>query len=165
MKKIKKNKVIGSILQVTKNVVDQSQNYYDYIIKQNNSLYTKQLPLLLKHSRMKSLVLSKPKIRENELIYQSTKNSSPKEIQSEMNSDNEEYNSPLDSIRAKKTRPNNLPSLCTIFNSRGSLIRSISSPRKNFYRNIIYNNMNLIYNLPSTLDIKRNFFYIFPCFG
>ena len=161
MKKIKKNKVIGSILQVTKNVVDQSQNYYDYIIKQNNSLYTKQLPLLLKHSRMKSLVLSKPKIRENELIYQSTKNSSPKEIQSEMNSDNEEYNSPLDSIRAKKTRPNNLPSLCTIFNSRGSLIRSISSPRKNFYRNTIYNNMNLIYNLPSTLDIKRNSTKIF----
>ncbi len=81
MKKIKKNKVIGSILQVTKNVVDQSQNYYDYIVKQNNSLYKKQLPLLLKHSRIKSLVLSKQKIRENELNYQSTKNSSPKDIQ------------------------------------------------------------------------------------
>ena len=152
------NIIKSDYIQETKKVVDQSNNYYDYIIKENNALYKKQLPLLLKNSRMSSLVLSRPKRKQNEIIFQSTKNFTLKEDKkTEINSENEQYNSPLNSIRSKKIRSRKLPPLCPIYDSRGLFIRSIVSPKRIFCRNMIYNNNNnILYNLPSSLDINRN---------
>ena len=62
-KRIFKN--IDSILQVTKETVNKNDNYYNYIVNQNNNLYKKQLPLLMKNSRINALVLSKTKIDFN----------------------------------------------------------------------------------------------------
>ena len=159
MKIMKKNKTIDSILQITKNVVCKNNNYYDYIVNENNSLYNKQLPLLMKNNRINSLVLSKPKLKEKDIVYQSTKNSSQKEeIYSEINYESDQYISPLNNIRTLKTRSPKLPPLSPIFNSRGILLPSIVNSRRNFLRNILKkeNSMNEILKLPNSVDIERN---------
>ena len=56
LNKIKITKNIDSILQVTNDVIYKSNNYREYILNQNNSLYMRQLPLLMKHERMKALI-------------------------------------------------------------------------------------------------------------
>ena len=156
---MKKNRTIDSILQITKNVISKNNRYYDYIINENNSLYNKQLPLLMKNKRINSLELLKPKLNEKEIIYQSTKNSSQKEEKnSEINIESENFISQLNNIRTIKTRSPKLPPLSSIFNSRGNLLPSIIIPRRNFFRNILKkaNTMNDILNMPSSLDIERN---------
>ena len=151
MKERKKFRTIDSILQITKEVVQKNDNYNEYIINENNLLYTKQLPLLIKNSRINSLIL--PKIKEKEIIYQSTKNSSQKEDKSE----SEKYYSPINSIRTIKNPSIKLPPLCPIFNSKGTLLRSVASPKGYLSRNMSsdFNSINHI-NLPSCIDIKRN---------
>ena len=156
---MKKNRTIDSILQITKNVISKNNRYYDYIINENNSLYNKQLPLLMKNKRINSLELLKPKLNEKEIIYQSTKNSSQKEEKnSEINIESENFISQLNNIRTIKTRSPKLPPLSPIYNSRGNLLPSIIIPRRNFFRNILKkaNTMNDILNMPSSLDIERN---------
>ena len=59
LNKIKITKNIDSILQVTNDVIYKSNNYREYILNQNNSLYMRQLPLLMKHERMKALISKK----------------------------------------------------------------------------------------------------------
>ena len=106
---MKKNDTIDSILQITKNVVSKNYNYYDYIINENNMLYNKQLPLLKNYSRIKSLELLKPKLKEKEIVYQSTKNSSLKEEEksSELNFESDNYISSLNNIRTNKIHSKN----------------------------------------------------------
>ena len=138
MKIMKKNKTIDSILQITKNVVSKNNNYYDYIVNESNSLYNKQLPLLMKNNRINSLVLLKPKLKEKDIVYQSTKNSSQKEERySEINCESEQYISPLNNIRRLKARSPKLPPLSPIFNSKGILLPSVVNSRRNFCRNIL----------------------------
>ena len=156
---MKKNKTIDSILQITKNVISKNNSYYDYIINENNSLYNRQLPLLKKNNRINSLVLLKAKLKEKEIVYQSTKNSSQKEDKnSEINFESENYISSLNNIRTIKTRSPKLPPLSPIFNSKGILLPSIVLPKRNFCRNIIKkgHSMNEILNLPKSVDIERN---------
>ena len=46
---------VGNILQVTKNTIQLSDNYYDYYINKDNDLYKKKLPLLIKKSNMQAI--------------------------------------------------------------------------------------------------------------
>ena len=159
MKTFRKNKTIDSILQNTKNVVGKNHNYYDYIINENNMLYNKQLPLLKKNNRIKSLELLKPKLKEKEIVYQSTKNSSQKEEKSsELNFESDHYISSLNNIRTIKTRSPKLPPLSPIFNAKGVLLPSIVISRRNFCRNLLKRDksMNDILKLPNSIDIERN---------
>ena len=55
-RKLKIPKNINSILQVTNDIINKNNNYHDYIIKNNNSLYARQLPLLIKSKRVNALV-------------------------------------------------------------------------------------------------------------
>ena len=48
---------IGNILQVTKNIIKENQNFYDYYINKDNSLYEKQIPLLIRKSKMQALAI------------------------------------------------------------------------------------------------------------
>ena len=151
MKKIKKIKVIDSILQVTKDVVQQSNTYNEYIIKQNNSLFIKQLPLLNKHSRINSLVLLKPKLKEIEKDVQSVKNSFLKEEKKDS------IFSPLNNIRSLKLRSKKLPPLCPLYNQKGILRSGLVSPKREFSRNNILNNdYKFLGCLPCSVEIERN---------
>ena len=161
MRNVRKIKNIDSILQVTKDTVQQNNNYNDYILRRNNSLFIKQLPLLMKQSRIQSLVLSKPKVKniEKDIIYQSTKNSSQKEDKKEGKSLSlRDCISPLNSIRTIKIRSKKLPPLCPLFNNDGLIKSSFISPKSLLFNNNFNfsNNDDFPYNLPNSLDIKRN---------
>ena len=122
MRSGKKIKSIDSILQHTKDVVQQNKNYNEYILNRNNSLFLKQLPLLMKQSRIQSLILSKPKVKEIEkdIVYQSTKNTVQKDDKKERNILSiRDCLSPLNSIRTIKSRSKKLPPLCPLFNNEG----------------------------------------------
>ena len=158
---MRKIKVIDSILQVTKNVVQRNDKYYGYIINENNSFYKKQLPLITKNKRVNSLVLLKQKNNEKEIQYQSTKNSSQKEnIKNELNIELEQSSS-LNNIRTIKTRPKKLPALCPIFNSKGVLLHSIVSSRRDICLKSINNADYNLYNLSNSVNKQRNNIKIF----
>ena len=89
-----------SILQVTKDTVNQSNNYYDYIINQNNTLYKKQLPLLMKNSRMNALVLSKTKSDFQLNTIQKNKEEENNKSNTKIN----KFLSPLNNIRNLQIR-------------------------------------------------------------
>ena len=154
--KLKKFNTIDSILQLTKDLVKKNDKYYNYILNENNSLYTRQLPLLMKSSRINSLVLMKPKIKEREFVYQSTKNSSQKDDKkSEIDFESEQNNYHINKIRAIKIRSAKLPPLCPMFDNKGTLLRSLATPRKDITNKIIniFDNMN---NFHNSVNIKRN---------
>ena len=156
MKKVKKFRTIDSILQLTKDVVHKNDKYYDYIIDENNSLYNKQLPLLMKNSRMKSMILLDSQIKEKEIIYQSTKNSSQKdEKKSEINYKPKKIFSHINNIRAIKIRSKKLPPLCPLYDDRGTLLRSLINPKREFSKDII-NNLDIMHNYQKSIEIKRN---------
>ena len=135
MTNIKTFKSIDSILHVTKDVIHKSNNYYEYMIKQNNTLYKKQLPLLMKNSRINALILSK------------TKEPFFKNFQSQNNEEEADVRkvnfykklSPLNNIRNIKIRSKKIPPLCPLYNNRGELIPSIIKTSKVLYSSIIIN--------------------------
>ena len=122
--KIKITKNIDSILHVTNDVIHKNNNYHDYIKKENNSLYLRQLPLLMKNERMKALISKK--------LDDSQKNLSllllDEEKQSKESSEKLKFNllSPLNNI-------------CPLYNKQGELIPSVIKSSKVFYRKINYN--------------------------
>ena len=135
--KIKITKNIDSILHVTNDVIHKNNNYHDYIKKENNSLYLRQLPLLMKNERMKALISKK--------LDDSQKNLSllllDEEKQSKESSEKLKFNllSPLNNIRKLKVRSKKLPPLCPLYNKQGELIPSVIKSSKVFYRKINYN--------------------------
>ena len=139
-KRIFKN--IDSILQVTKETVNKSDNYYNYIVNQNNTLYMKQLPLLMKNSRINALVLSKTrndfsKKKSFSLEKDNTKKFSRTKI--------DKFISPLNRIRNTQNKSKKLPPLCPLFNEKGELIPSIiKSSKVLFHKLIHYNDTNKI---------------------
>ena len=137
MKALHKIKSIDSILQITKDVVNQNDNYHDYIINENNAFYRKQLPLLMKHSRINSLISSRAKIIEIEKKWKNAKSMSLKE-ENKPEFNISKYHLPLDSIRAIKIRSKNISPLCPIYDSKGSFIKGSVSPRRIFcYRSLL----------------------------
>ena len=126
-KKIFKN--IDSILQVTKETVNQSDNYYNYIRKQNDLLYMKQLPLLMKNSRINALVLSKTRNDfKHNLLYEIKDEKKEKEHASKTQIN--KFISPLSNIRIIQTKSKKLPPLCPLYNEKGELIPSIIKSSK-----------------------------------
>ena len=112
---------VGSILQVTKNIIQENENFYDYYINKDNSLYHKQLPLLIRKSKLQALV-----IRNKENKKQ-----------------NENYSISLhrgkglyDNIRNAQIRSKKLPPLCPFYNEKGELVPSVVKTSK------IYNSYN-----------------------
>ena len=142
-KKIFKN--IDSILQVTKETVNKSDNYYNYIINQNNSLYKKQLPLLMKNIRINALVLSKNKsdfkINNNHQNKEENKRDLSKTKKNKLFS-------PLSEIRNIQTRSKNLPPLCPLFNDKGELVPSIIKTSKIIFRKTMdFDDRNMNFHL------------------
>ena len=135
--KIKIAKNIDSILHVTNEVIHKNNNYHDYIKKENNSLYLRQLPLLMKNERMKALISKK--------LDDTKKNPSllllDEEKQSKESSEKLKFNllSPLNNIRKLKVKSKKLPPLCPLYNKQGELIPSVIKSSKVFYRKINYN--------------------------
>ena len=145
--RIRISKNIDSILQVTNEVIHQNNNYRDYIINQNNSLYMRQLPLLMKNERIKALIHKK--------LDESQKNAST--IEEEKDKDKEILTlkkslSPLKNIRNIKIRSKKLPPLCPLYNARGELIPSEIRSSKVLYKKIDYssflNRVNLGLGFP-----------------
>ena len=157
-KRIFKN--IDSILQVTKETVNKNDNYYNYIVNQNNNLYKKQLPLLMKNSRINALVLSKTKIDFNKKPSFSMEKIEKKNFSKTNKS---KVISPLSTIRNTQMRSKKLPPLCPLYNSKGELVPSIIKSSKILLNKSIYFNDNNIVNctlgykqMGSTQNIFRN---------
>ena len=138
MTNIKTFKSIDSILHVTKDVIHKSNNYYEYMIKQNNTLYKKQLPLLMKNSRINALILSKTK----EPFFKNFQSQNKEEEADERKVNFYKKLSPLNNIRNIKIRSKKIPPLCPLYNNRGELIPSIIKTSKVLYRSIINYNDN-----------------------
>ena len=102
---------VGSILQVTKNMIQETDNFYDYYINKDNSLYHKQLPLLIRKSKLQALV-----IRNKENKKQSD-NNYPISLTKDLDL--------LDNIRNAQIRSKKLPPLCPFYNEKGELVRSV----------------------------------------
>ena len=170
MSKEKIYKNIGPILQATKETVNKNHKYFDYIINQNNSLYMRQLPLLIKNYRINSLILSKTK--KDLLINNSMQNNIHR-----INNGNEETKNknnilpfPISYIRNKKIRSQKLPPLCPFFNEKGQLDSSIVKSSKILIKRMICNNSmksicsmgkfesarNIFYNTKSLKKLKNN---------
>lgn len=139
MSKIKTFKSIDSILHITKDVIHKSNNYYEYMIKQNNTLYMKQLPLLMKNSRINALVLSKTK----GTFFKNYQSQNKEEEDDEKKINYIKKLSPLNNIRNIKIRSRRLPPLCPLYNDRGELIPSIIKTSKVLYSSMINFNDNI----------------------
>ena len=113
--KIKFSKNIDSILHVTNEVIHKNNKYRDYIKNQNNSLYMRQLPLLMKNERMKALISKKlDDIHKNGSILLLDE-----EKQSKDSNEKLKFNllsSPLNSIRNIKIKSKKLPPLSPLYN-------------------------------------------------
>ena len=139
MTNLKTFKSIDSILHVTKDVIHKSNNYYEYMIKQNNTLYKKQLPLLMKNSRINALVLSKTKER----FFKNFQSQNKEEEVDEKKVNFYKKLSPLNNIRNIKIRSKKIPPLCPLYNNRGELVPSIIKTSKVLYSSIINYNDNI----------------------
>ena len=120
---VRENNTIDSILQVTKSTVQQNQKFYNYYLKKDNTLYRRQLPLLVHKYKMS--VLSKKKLENEKTYIQNVHKSS--------STDN--ILLPLNAIRHAQIRSKKLPPLCPFYNDKGELVRSviISSKIQNYY--------------------------------
>ena len=112
---------VGSILQVTKNIIQQNENFYDYYINKDNSLYHKQLPLLVRRTKLQALVLyNKESKKQQDNNYPLTLNQS-QEL--------------LDDIRNAQIRSKKLPPLCPFYNEKGELVPSVVKTSRVYNRN------------------------------
>ena len=130
---------IGNILQVTKNIIQENENFYDYYINKDNSLYHKQLPLLMKKSRLQhALVLynKENKKQDNNISLSLDKN-----------------HQILDNIRNAQIRSKKLPPLCPFYNEKGELIRSVVKTSRVYNKHTFDNNESFNVN---TLGGRKN---------
>ena len=128
---VRENNTIDNILQVTKSTVQQNQNFYNYYLKRDNTLYKKQLPLLVHKYKMN--VLTKKRF-ENEKSY-------IQNIHKSSSIDNMLL--PLNSIRHAQIRSKKLPPLCPFYNDKGELVRSViitSKIQNKYMKDIIDDN-------------------------
>lgn len=142
LSKIRFSKNIDSILHITNEVIHKNNKYHDYIKNQNNSLYMRQLPLLMKNDRMKALISKKLEDIHKTgalLLLDEEKQSKDSNEKLKLNL------SPLSSIRNIKIKSKKLPPLCPLYNNQGELIPSVIKSSKINYKKINYNDfMNRI---------------------
>ena len=115
MKILKIVKNIEPILNVTKNVIKESDNFNNYYIHEDNNLYKNQLPLLIRNSRIRE-VMSLKKLKRQDLFNITEANDEREEQKETIN--------PLISlsnIRNPHIRSKKLPPLCPFFSQKGEL--------------------------------------------
>ena len=147
---------VDSILKVTKNVIQSSDNFNRYYLEQNDTLYNDQIPLLNANtSESKSLILINPNETNN------------------ISKTNNITNTSFRSIRRLNERPNNIPKLCPLYNDQGDLMPEIALNSKisfrtsyNFFNNPIQENLGTVpmkisnrnfYNFSNIHDAYNNF--------
>ena len=147
---------VDSILKVTKNVIQSSDNFNRYYLEQNDTLYNDQIPLLNAYtSESKSLILINPNETNN------------------ISKSNNITNTSFRSIRRLNERPNNIPKLCPLYNDQGDLMPEIALNSKisfrtsyNFFNNPIQENLGTVpmkisnrnfYNFSNIHDAYNNF--------
>ena len=109
---------IGNILQVTKNIIKENQNFYDYYINKDNSLYEKQIPLLIRKSKMQALAIYRKEIQKNNDISKSL----------------EKDKLLFDNIRNAQIKSKKLPPLCPFYNEKGEMVPSVVKTCKVYNR-------------------------------
>ena len=131
MKTVKINKNIESILNVTKNVIKQSNEFNDYYKNNDNNLYNSQLPLLMQRSRIREALYFKNKNDIQDLVLKRLP-TEEQESNDNIIKEEEEKNSklPLTQIRKLKVRSKKLPPLCPFYNKKGELLPEVVSTSK-----------------------------------
>ena len=158
------SKTVGNILQVTKNTIQINDNYYDYYINKDNSLYMKQIPLLVRKAKMQEIAIRKKENEKNNIDFEENK------IKSHSN---EKYLVPLNDIRNSQYRSKKLPPLCPFYSNKGELLRSVVTTSKIYNRQFLNDNISIspkkaikilkircnsiTENTPGTQPIKINF--------
>jgi len=97
--RIRFSKNINSILQVTNDIINKNDNYHEYIINNNNQLYARQLPLLIKTKRIKALIQKK---------FDDIQKNKDEESTEKKLSIFKKYLTPLNTIRNTKIKPHNI---------------------------------------------------------
>ena len=133
---------VDSILKVTKNVIQSSDNFNDYYLNQNDTLYSDQFPLLNPQTskfNSTSLILT----RENE--------------NNKINNTNTSFRS----IRKLHERSDKIPKLCPLYNDQGDLIPLVALNSKisfrtsySFFPNTINENLGVV----PMKKISRNYY-------
>ena len=166
MKSLKINKNIESILNVTKNVIKQSDEFNDYYKNKDNNLYQNQLPLLMQRSRIREALYFKNRNDIQDLVL--------KRLETEdqdLNDDNniikeeEEKNSKnaLTQIRKLKVRSKKLPPLCPFYNKKGELLPEVVSTSKALLSNYDTDSkFNLTHNNYNNNFPLYNFHFLMP---
>ena len=119
------SKTVGNILQVTKNTIQLTDNYYNYYINKDNALYMKQIPLLVQKAKMQAVAIKK---KENEKNYIDGEENKVK------SQSIDKFVLPLNDIRNAQNRSKRLPPLCPFYNNKGELLRSVVTTSKIFNR-------------------------------
>ncbi len=133
---------VDSILKVTKNVIQSSDNFNDYYLNQNDTLYSDQFPLLNPQTskfNSTSLILT----RENE------------------NNKITNTNTSFRSIRKLHERSDKIPKLCPLYNDQGDLMPLVALNSKisfrtsySFFPNPINENLGVV----PMKKINRNYY-------
>ena len=110
---------IDNILQVTKNTVQLDENYNNYYLHKDNSLYKRQLPLLIQKSKILAISIRKKENEKNLLEDNQNRSEST-----------DKYLIPLNDIRNAQIRSKKLPPLCPFYNDKGELLRSVVTTSK-----------------------------------
>ena len=126
----RRSQSIGNILQVTKNIIKENDNFYDYFVNKDNSLYHKQLPLLVRRTKLQALVLYNKENKKQQDIYP---------VATTRSSDDQSLTL-LDNIRNAQIRSKKLPPLCPFYNDKGELVPSVVKTSRVYNRYNFDNN-------------------------
>ena len=121
---------INPILKITKSVIHSNQNFKEYFIEKNNSLYLKQFPLISSNNKKNN-------------IFRNQNNPNDNKKKFFLSTDLANYNiENIKTIRIKEKRSKKLPILCPLFNNQGELLRSVSTSSKLLITTLNNNNNN-----------------------
>ena len=136
---------VGNILQVTKNTIKLNENYYDYYINKDNSLYIKQLPLLVQKANMQAIAIKK---KEDEKNYLEGDSPNKTEII-------ENAQLALNDIRNAQIRSKKLPPLCPFYSNKGELLRSVVTTSKIFNKQYLTDDIRNASPPPKEIKIRK----------
>ena len=139
--KIIKN--IEPILKVTKNIIKKSDNFHDYYIHESNNFYENQIPLLMRHSRIREVMFLK-KLKREDIITQEQNDFNEEE--DEEQKINNTIN-PISRIRKPHIRSKKLPPLCPFYSRRGDLLPEVITTSKIYGRNVMQTESNYDINI------------------
>ena len=136
MKTLRIEKNIQPILNVTKNMIKKSDDFNGYYLHEDNNLYQNQLPLLMRRSRIREVLIFKRMNKEIKKINEENNNLPEEEDENEEKKI--DYSKlPLSNIRNLHVRSKKLPPLCPFYNKRGELLPKVVSTSKASNKNYI----------------------------